>query len=664
MSVPACKMPTSNGIRPPLRKKGITLVEPFSNKGPLLNSELSTIASFVKALKKYPQNNTRAYEYGNTFHLIKGQLCQKIQHITCLFISLSSKSRPKFSRIDQEKNGDIIEQANDLLIDRANASMDIILGLRDPDEIAYHRPIHYKPRIKRFAAIPMDICKIKPQDEYKEIAATKKLTTSMNDKGDEVFTPLITKKSNGINKFKLTPIYDKGVITEYQNPYSEEISAFNPSQFCYRQPEDAVPLPADPADAIMVDNVEKFEQLFNHLKQVPIFAVDVEHNSYRSYHGLTCLIQITTKTGGDYVLDVFKLWTKIPKLNEIFTDPNKVKVFHGAHQDIRWLQRDFGIYVVGLFDTFEAAKLLSHRTLSLAYLIFHYCGILVDKKHAEFDWRYRPLPEDVIKYAISDTHYLLYIYSVMANELITKTNERNLFELVFNNSKHTAAMVYHPPSNPKAIFNRIIPSNLSELDKLRMMQLIVWRQDMAYKLDESPTYICSTVNLVRLVRTLPKETHDVIRCLCGIDKTHPIMNKDVIEEIHSIIHLKTDKYKWTLELRTTFLCNYAINPYVFNQHDNTFIKGENTIRDLPTLLAANSCPEDDWSEGQSSSIMSTFLASHKIVEVGPSLGEERSGIILTPYERLTKYNAIAGILKRKKNKVCDHEESPLKLRKM
>lgn len=36
------------------------------------------------------------------------------------------------------------------------------------------------------------------------------------------------------------------------------------------------------------------------------------------------------------------------------------QVFHGAHNDVLWLQRDFHIYVVNLFDT---AKVITKHNL-------------------------------------------------------------------------------------------------------------------------------------------------------------------------------------------------------------------------------------------------------------------------------------------------------------
>jgi ribonuclease D len=47
------------------------------------------------------------------------------------------------------------------------------------------------------------------------------------------------------------------------------------------------------------------------------------------------------------------------------------QVFHGAESDVKWLQRDFSLYVVNLFDTFLAAKQLRPppAAFSLAHLL-------------------------------------------------------------------------------------------------------------------------------------------------------------------------------------------------------------------------------------------------------------------------------------------------------
>jgi ribonuclease D len=53
------------------------------------------------------------------------------------------------------------------------------------------------------------------------------------------------------------------------------------------------------------------------------------------------------------------------------------QVFHGWEHAIQWLQRDFGLYVINCFDTFQAAKLLNYPSLSLAHVVKIHCGMLV-----------------------------------------------------------------------------------------------------------------------------------------------------------------------------------------------------------------------------------------------------------------------------------------------
>ena len=51
-------------------------------------------------------------------------------------------------------------------------------------------------------------------------------------------------------------------------------------------------------------------------------------------------------------MDTLKLRSLIgPYLRDIFANPKIKKVLHGSDYDIEWLQKDFGIYVVNLFDT-------------------------------------------------------------------------------------------------------------------------------------------------------------------------------------------------------------------------------------------------------------------------------------------------------------------------
>ncbi|KAI9798581.1 MAG: exosome nuclease subunit [Piccolia ochrophora] len=262
------------------------------------------------------------------------------------------------------------------------------------------------------------------------------------------FKPLLTSKPNSIVPFEEsfgTRINDVG-STVYEHPYDAEIVRHE-----YPTPlfECAEPIPYTPFDstaAIFVDTPAAVSSMLAHLKGAHEIAVDLEHHDSRSYVGVVSLMQISTRTQ-DYIVDTLKPWRReLEVLNEVFTDPQILKVFHGAFMDVVWLQRDLGLYLVGLFDTYHAARALGYPQASLAALLSRFTDFKADKKYQMADWRIRPLPTEMFNYARSDTHFLLFIYDKMRNELIDKrdrsTSENDPLADVLENSGSTALIRY------------------------------------------------------------------------------------------------------------------------------------------------------------------------------------------------------------------------------
>lgn len=61
------------------------------------------------------------------------------------------------------------------------------------------------------------------------------------------------------------------------------------------------------------------------LRTATEIAVDLEHHDYRTYYGFVCLMQISTREE-DWVVDTLLLRDELEVLNEVFTDPDIVKV--------------------------------------------------------------------------------------------------------------------------------------------------------------------------------------------------------------------------------------------------------------------------------------------------------------------------------------------------
>jgi ribonuclease D len=256
---------------------------------------------------------------------------------------------------------------------------------------------------------------------------------------------------------------------------------------------------------IYVDTFIKFQEMIEKLENSEEIAVDLEHHSLRSYLGFTCLMQISTRDE-DFILDPFPLWESVHKLRKVFTDPNIVKVFHGADSDVLWLQRDFGIHVVNMFDTGQAARKLMFSHFGLGFLLEQLCGVKTDKNYQLADWRVRPLTEDHLKYARIDTHYLLEIYDKLKEMLIARATCLKLtpFELVkdvFIRSKEICMKIYEKPD---LTWIGINGTELLDCKQKKVLQgLAKWRDLVARNEDESPAFIVSGRKLLNIAVEVP-----------------------------------------------------------------------------------------------------------------------------------------------------------------
>jgi exosome complex exonuclease RRP6 len=73
----------------------------------------------------------------------------------------------------------------------------------------------------------------------------------------------------------------------------------------------------------------------------------------------------------------------------------------------------------------QAARVLQLEGFGLAFLLQHFLDIHPDKRYQLADWRIRPLPSEMIKYAREDTHYLLYLHDLLKVQLASTSADKN-----------------------------------------------------------------------------------------------------------------------------------------------------------------------------------------------------------------------------------------------
>lgn len=129
-----------------------------------------------------------------------------------------------------------------------------------------------------------------------------------------------------------------------------------------------------------------------------------------------------------------------------------------------------------------------------------------------------PLPEEMFYYARSDTHYLLYIYDMLRNELAELSRQThpdgNPIDRVLQKSKEVSLQRYeHLLCDPetgaggRGWFNTLIKSPaLYNGEQFAVYKAVhKWRDDLARREDESPPFIMSQQVLSDIARILPTD---------------------------------------------------------------------------------------------------------------------------------------------------------------
>uniref|UniRef100_A0A8C2DYU8 Exosome complex component 10 n=1 Tax=Cyprinus carpio TaxID=7962 RepID=A0A8C2DYU8_CYPCA len=320
----------------------------------------------------------------------------------------------------------------------------------------------------------------------------------------------------------------------FSHPYQYELDHLVMPESLKCKPEVQMYKPLAESTCQFINTLDDLVALNEKLAKVSEFAVDLEHHSYRSFLGITCLMQISTREE-DFIIDTLELRSEMYILNETFTDPAIVKVFHGADSDIEWLQKDFGLYVVSMFDTHHAARCLNLGRNSLDHLLKVYCSVNSDKRYQLADWRIRPLPDEMLKYAQADTHYLLYVYDrVRADLFETSNSQPTLIQQVWAKSRDLSLKKYVKPIFTEDSYMELYRKqkrsfNTQQLAAFRL--LYAWRDTLGREEDESTGYILPNHMMMKIAEELPKEPQGIMACC---NPTPPLVRQQM-NELHQLI---------------------------------------------------------------------------------------------------------------------------------
>uniref|UniRef100_A0A1B6F5B3 Exosome complex component 10 homolog n=1 Tax=Cuerna arida TaxID=1464854 RepID=A0A1B6F5B3_9HEMI len=508
---------------------------------------------------------------------------------------------------DLEEKYELVIEANDKILERVGTNLDELSGIKRNNPSVFSSDIIVSQVSAASGSWNRDIANSAAWKEVRHsknsekpvflrnARITQRPQVKFHDKIDNSsvpFEPRIKEKPNSLKPLAilLESLPDEDAC--YSHPYEFEIERFQ-DKIDSLDLDPKQPTPPKPIEETPLLTITQEDQLMDMLKDLHSqkeIAVDLEHHSYRSFQGFTCLMQISTREK-DYIIDTLELRHKLYVLNEVFTNPKIVKVFHGADRDVQWLQRDLCLYVVNMFDTYQASLLLSLPRLSLAFLLKTFCNIDANKQFQLYDWRTRPLSKEAIKYAREDTHYLLYIYEMLWNKLLEKSNGGpQLLQSAIFRSADTCKKRYWKSIFKENSHEHMYYQSKKNFDNRQMFafkELYAWRDKTAREEDESTGYVLPNHMLLLIAEKLPKEMQGILACCNPIP---PLVRQNLVF-LHQII-LKAREQPLVAEVslklnsenhaRPVPQANVNLDGALYCPHDLTH--SMDFRDDLPTLL--------------------------------------------------------------------------------
>jgi DNA polymerase I len=166
----------------------------------------------------------------------------------------------------------------------------------------------------------------------------------------------------------------------------------------------------------LVTNAEELRRAVDDLSTRNAIGVDTETTDLDPYLARLRLIQIAS-SDGVYIIDLnqfagsdLRHADAFAPLRRLLTSPRPIKIAHNAKFDAKFLKHNFGVDVIGLFDTLLASQLVSAGDIEerhgLEAIAGRYLNEAVDKSERLSNWEFE-LSEAQLQYAARDAAVLI-----------------------------------------------------------------------------------------------------------------------------------------------------------------------------------------------------------------------------------------------------------------
>ncbi len=259
------------------------------------------------------------------------------------------------------------------------------------------------------------------------------------------------------------------------------------------------------SESAFITSDSQLSALCEQLSVQKIIAVDLEADSMHCFAEKICLIQVAGKDMA-WMIDPFEISDMSPFL-KILEHPCITKVFHGADFDVRNLDRQWGTRIQNLFDTQIACRFLNIEKQGLGDLLERFFHVTTDKRFQKYNWAVRPLPHEMMTYALADVAHLIELHDILVKKLV----EKKRLAWVQEECDIQAKVRYESP-HTLPLFKKFKGAGKLDKKSLAILEnLLLLRQKIAQKKDQPLYKIMSSTALLEMTRVRPKHADQILQ---------------------------------------------------------------------------------------------------------------------------------------------------------
>ncbi len=235
------------------------------------------------------------------------------------------------------------------------------------------------------------------------------------------------------------------------------------------------------------------------LAKYPFVTVDTEFLRETTFWPKVCVIQLACDDHA-FAIDAIAEDLDLTPFFELMANPDVVKVFHAARQDLEIIWHLAKIIPAPLFDTQVAAMVCGYGD-QIAYgeLAQSICKVTLDKSSRFTDWSRRPLSDAQIVYAIADVTHLRDIYKALRQRL-EKTDR--LPWLADEMATLSSPDTYE--QRPDRAWERHAHRARKPRDLAVLMELAAWREHEAQSRDVPRSRVLKDDILIEVALAAPR----------------------------------------------------------------------------------------------------------------------------------------------------------------